>query len=52
MHESILEKLRLVFGKYGIPAYFKLTKTLWQPSVKPEEPISRENVVGPVYKSK
>ena len=44
------EQIRRVFGKYGFPAYFKPTNTLRQLLVKPKDPVSKENVVGPVYK--
>ena len=40
------------FGKYSIPTYFKPTNTLRQLLVKPKDPVSKENVVGPVYKIK
>ena len=42
------EQMRLVFGKYGIPTYFKPTNTLPQLFVKPKDSVSKENVVGPV----
>ena len=40
------------FGKYGIPTYFKPTNTLQQLLVTSKDPISKENVVEPVYKIK
>ena len=46
------EQMRRVFGKYGIPTHFKPTNTLRQLLVKPKDPVSKENVVGPVYKIK
>ena len=46
------EQIRRVYGKYGIPTYFKPTNTLRQLLVKPKDPLSKENVVGPVYKVK
>ena len=46
------EQMRQVYGKYGIPTYFKPTNTLRQLLVKPKDPLSKENVVGPVYKIK
>ena len=46
------EQMRRVYGKYGIPTYFKKTNTLRQLLVKPKDPLSKENVVGPVYKIK
>ena len=46
------EHMRRVFGKYGIPAYFKPTNTLRQLLVKPKYPVNKENVVGSVYKIK
>ena len=42
------EQMRRVFGKYGSPTYFKPTNTLRQLLVKPKDPVSKENVVGPV----
>ena len=42
------EQIRQVFGKYGIPTYFKLTNSLRQVFVKPKDPVDKENVVGPV----
>ena len=44
--------MRRVFRQYGIPTYFKPTNTLRQLLVKPKDPVSKENVVGPVYKIK
>ena len=44
--------MRQVFGNYGIPTYFKPTSTLRQLLVKPKDPVSKENVMGPVYKIK
>ena len=44
--------MRRVFGNYGIPTYFKPTSTLQQLLVKPKDPVSKENVMGPVYKIK
>ena len=46
------EQMRRIFRKYGIPTYFKPTNTLRQLLVKPKDPVSKENVVGPVYKIK
>ena len=37
---------------YGIPTYVKPTNTLRQLLVKPKDPESKENVVGPVHKIK
>ena len=50
--KNFSEQLRRIFGKYGIPTYFKPTNTLRQLLVKPKDPVSKENVVGPVYKIK
>ena len=46
------ENMKRAFGKCGIPTYFKPTNTLRQLLVKPKDPVSKENVVGPVYKIK
>ena len=46
------KQMRRVYRKYGIPTYFKPTNTLRQLLVKPKDPLSKENVVGPVYKIK
>ena len=45
-------QIRRVFGWYSTPTYFKPTNTLRQLLVKPKDPVSKENVVGPVYKIK
>ena len=44
--------MRRVFGNYDIPTHFKPTNTLQQLLVKPKDPASKENVVGPVHKIK
>ena len=46
------EQIRRVFGRYGTPTYFKSTNTLRQLLVKPKDPVSKANVVEPVYKIK
>ena len=46
------EQIRRVFGRYGTPTYFKPTNMLRQLLVKLKDPVSKENVVGPVYKIK
>ena len=46
---GISEKLRRVFRSFHIPAYFKLTNTLWQLLVWPKDKIEKGKVVGPVY---
>ena len=38
--------------RYGVPTYFKPTNTLRQLLVKLKDPVSKENMVGPVYKTK
>ena len=45
------EQTRQAFGKYVIAIYFKPTNTL-QLLVKPKDLVSKEKVVGPVYKIK
>ena len=46
------EQLRWVLGRYGTPTSFKPTNTLPQLLVKPKDPVSKENMEGPVYKIK
>ena len=46
------EQIRRVLGIYAIPTYFKPTNTLRELLVKPKDPVSKENVVAPVYKIK
>ena len=46
------EQMRRVYGKYGIPTYFKPTNTLRQLLVKLKGHLRKENVLGPVYKIK
>ena len=48
--KGFLKQLRRVFGKYGIPTYFKPTNTCRQLLVKPKDPTSKENMVIPVHK--
>ena len=50
--KGFLEQMGRVLGKYGIPTYFKPANTLWQLLVKLKDPVSKENVVGPVCKIK
>ncbi len=47
---GVSEQLRRVIGGFGVPAYFKPTNTLRQLLVRPKDPISKHQVVGPVYK--
>ena len=44
--------MRRVYGKSDIPTHFKPMNTLRQLLVKPKDPLSKENVIGPVYKIK
>ena len=46
------EQIRWGFGRYSTPTYFKLTNTLQQLLVKAKDPVTKDNVVGPVYKIK
>ena len=50
--QEFLELLRWVFGSYDIQTYFKPTNTFRQLLVEPKDPVSKENMVGPVYKIK
>ena len=47
--KGVSEKLRGVFGLFGVPVYFRPANTLRQMLVRPKDPISKERVVGPVY---
>ena len=43
------EQIKRGFERCGTPTYFKPINTLRQLLVKPKDPVSKENVVGPVY---
>ena len=48
---GISEQLKRVFRCFDIPAYFKLTNTLWQLLLLPTDKVEKGKVVhvGPVY---
>ena len=46
---GISEQLRKDFKSFDMPAYFKLTNTLWQLLVWPKDKVEKWKLVGPVY---
>ena len=44
------EELKRIFGRFGVPTYFKPSDTLWQLLVHPKDSVGKDKVVGPVYK--
>ena len=47
--KGLSEQIKRGFERYGTPTYFMPTNTLRQLLVKPKDPVSKENVVGPVH---
>ena len=47
--KGVSKQLRRVFRSFDIPAYFKLTNTLWQLLVQPKDKVNKGKVVGSVY---
>ena len=44
-----MEQLTRVFRSFDIPAYFKLTNTLWQLLIRAKNKVEKGKMVCPVY---